>query len=166
VTRGDAEQRRAFARRSGPADARDRTPRWQVRAGAACFAERARDRADVPAMSAQRRDQLLVTVDPQSRELGNALHLTMCACADALDLGDSARSTTRPILAVCRACTKITAMATKEADRSGRRVSVRVATETYEQIAKLAKHERRSLAGMIKILLEDVLAATARKGSK
>jgi hypothetical protein len=60
----------------------------------------------------------------------------------------------------------ITAMATKEADRSGRRISVRVSTETYEQIAKLAKHERRSLAGMIKILLEDALAAGARKGSR
>jgi hypothetical protein len=37
--------------------------------------------------------------------------------------------------------------------------------EGHDQIAKLAKHERRSLAGMIKILLEDALAVT-RKGSK
>ena len=59
----------------------------------------------------------------------------------------------------------IAAMATKEADRSGRRISVRVSTETYEQIAKLAKQERRSLAGMIKILLEDAIAAT-KTGSK
>jgi hypothetical protein len=59
----------------------------------------------------------------------------------------------------------ITAMGTKESDRSGKRISVRVSTETYDQIAKLAKQERRSLAGMIKILLEDALVAT-RKGSR
>ena len=57
-------------------------------------------------------------------------------------------------------------MATKEADRSGRRISVRVSNETYDQIAKLAKHDRRSMAGMIKILLEDALTASARKASK
>jgi hypothetical protein len=37
-----------------------------------------------------------------------------------------------------------------------------------EQLAgrSFSGHERRSLAGMIKILLEDALAASPRKGSK
>jgi hypothetical protein len=57
------------------------------------------------------------------------------------------------------------AMATSEADRSGRRITVSVSNATYDQIAKLAKHDRRSMAGMIKFLLEEVLANGHRRGA-
>lgn len=47
----------------------------------------------------------------------------------------------------------------KESDRPGKRITIRVSLELYEAIEKLAKRDRRTIAGWLKIVAEDAVAA-------
>jgi predicted DNA-binding protein len=47
----------------------------------------------------------------------------------------------------------------KESDRPGKRITIRVSLELYEAIEKLAKRDRRTIAGWLKIAAEDAVAA-------
>jgi hypothetical protein len=47
----------------------------------------------------------------------------------------------------------------KESERSGKRITIRVSVELYEAIDKLAKRDRRTIAGWLKIVAEDAVAA-------
>lgn len=46
----------------------------------------------------------------------------------------------------------------KESDRPGKRITIRVSDELYEAIDKLAKRDRRTIAGWLKIVAEDAVA--------
>ncbi len=46
-----------------------------------------------------------------------------------------------------------------ESDRPGKRITIRVSLELYEAIEKLAKRDRRTIAGWVKIAAEDAVAA-------
>jgi hypothetical protein len=46
----------------------------------------------------------------------------------------------------------------KESDRKGKRITIRVSLELYEAIEKLAKRDRRTIAGWLKIVAEDAVA--------
>jgi hypothetical protein len=48
---------------------------------------------------------------------------------------------------------------TKESDRSGKRITIRISDELYDAIDKLAKRDRRTIAGWLKIVAEDAVAA-------
>lgn len=47
----------------------------------------------------------------------------------------------------------------KESDRKGKRITIRVSLELYEAIDKLAKRDRRTIAGWLKIVAENAVAA-------
>ena len=47
----------------------------------------------------------------------------------------------------------------KESERPGKRITIRVSLELYEAIEKLAKRDRRTIAGWLKIAAEDAVAA-------
>jgi hypothetical protein len=47
----------------------------------------------------------------------------------------------------------------KESERPGKRITIRVNLELYEAIEKLAKRDRRTIAGWLKIVAEDAVAA-------
>ena len=51
----------------------------------------------------------------------------------------------------------------KESDRKGKRITIRVSLELYEAIEKLAKRDRRTIAGWLKIVAEDAVAAGGTK---
>jgi hypothetical protein len=51
----------------------------------------------------------------------------------------------------------------KESDRKGRRISIRVTDEVYAQVARLAKHDRRTVAGWVKLAIEDAIATAGSK---
>jgi predicted DNA-binding protein len=54
----------------------------------------------------------------------------------------------------------------KESDRTGRRITIRVSVELHEQIARLAARDRRTIAGWLKIVAEDAVAAAAATGKR
>jgi predicted DNA-binding protein len=54
----------------------------------------------------------------------------------------------------------------KESERPGKRITIRVSLELYEAIEKLAKRDRRTIAGWVKIAAEDAVAATSASGPK
>ena len=47
----------------------------------------------------------------------------------------------------------------KESERPGKRITIRVSLELYEAIEKLAKRDRRTIAGWLKIIAEDAVAS-------
>jgi predicted DNA-binding protein len=54
----------------------------------------------------------------------------------------------------------------KESDRPGKRITIRVSVELYEAIDKLAKRDRRTIAGWLKIAAEDAVAAAGATPKK
>jgi hypothetical protein len=54
----------------------------------------------------------------------------------------------------------------KESDRPGKRITIRVNLELYEAIEKLAKRDRRTIAGWLKIVAEDAVAAAGTPTKK
>lgn len=55
---------------------------------------------------------------------------------------------------------------TTEADRKGRRISIRVSEDLHDQIMRLAKRDRRTVAGWVKIAIEDAVAAAGPAAKK
>jgi hypothetical protein len=54
----------------------------------------------------------------------------------------------------------------KKGEKTVRRVSVAVENDTYEHVVRMAKAERRTVAAMMKILLEDAVnTAVANQAS-
>jgi hypothetical protein len=51
----------------------------------------------------------------------------------------------------------------KESERKGKRITIRVSPELYEAIEKLAKRDRRTISGWLKIVAEDAVAAGGTK---
>jgi len=54
----------------------------------------------------------------------------------------------------------------KESERPGKRITIRVNLELYEAIEKLAKRDRRTIAGWLKIVAEDAVAAAGAPTKK
>jgi hypothetical protein len=54
----------------------------------------------------------------------------------------------------------------KESDRPGKRITIRVSVELYEAIDKLAKRDRRTIAGWLKIVAEDAVASAGIAAKK
>jgi hypothetical protein len=52
-------------------------------------------------------------------------------------------------------------MATKESDRGGERVSLRLSDELYAQIERLATADRRTVASWIRLRIEDAVAGVS-----
>jgi hypothetical protein len=49
---------------------------------------------------------------------------------------------------------------------SGKRITITVSVELYDVIDKLAKRDRRTIAGWLKIVAEDAVAAASAGGKK
>ncbi len=58
------------------------------------------------------------------------------------------------------------AMATKESDRGGQRVSLRLSDELYAQIERLATADRRTVASWIRLRVEDAVAAAGASSTR
>jgi len=54
----------------------------------------------------------------------------------------------------------------KESDRPGKRITIRVSLELYDAIDKLAKRDRRTIAGWLKIVAEDAVASAGAVSKK
>jgi len=54
----------------------------------------------------------------------------------------------------------------KESERPGKRITIRVSLELHEAIEKLAKRDRRTIAGWLKIVAEDAVAAAGAPTKK